>query len=107
MQQLGSDFATSPYSPLPTDEPHIRLAILAPGDFNDVVVVSLKIEAFINEDATEYEALSYAWGTELSPSKALVEGVAMPMTANLDCALCYIRQPDTHRILCVEALCIN
>ena len=55
----------------------------------------------------EYEALSYAWGTAISPCKALIDGLEMPITESLDQGLRRLRFCDQRRILWIDALCIN
>ena len=55
----------------------------------------------------EYEALSYAWGTAISPCKALVDGFELPITESLDQGLRRLRVCDKRRMLWIDALCIN
>ena len=54
-----------------------------------------------------YEALSYAWGTAISPRKALVDGFKLPITKSLHQGLRRLRLDDKPRMLWVDALCIN
>jgi len=55
----------------------------------------------------EYEALSYAWGTAISPCKALVDGFELPITESLNQGLRRLRFCDKRRMLWIDALCIN
>ncbi|RDW91801.1 hypothetical protein BP5796_01195 [Coleophoma crateriformis] len=59
-------------------------------------------------DAPSYEAVSYAWGnyTEL---KIYIDcdGRSLLMTENLNAALRRLRYPERHRILWIDAICIN
>jgi hypothetical protein len=56
---------------------------------------------------TEYAALSYVWGIQMSPQQVMVNSRTMCVTANLDCALRHLRYPQSSRVLWVDALCIN
>ena len=55
----------------------------------------------------EYEALSYAWGTTISPHKALVDKFELSITESLDHGLRRLRFGDRPRTLWIDALCIN
>jgi hypothetical protein len=55
----------------------------------------------------EYEALSYAWGTAISQSRVLVDGIDLRVTESLDQGLRRIRCKDRSRMLWIDALCIN
>ncbi|RYN54306.1 hypothetical protein AA0118_g9272 [Alternaria tenuissima] len=69
----------------------------------------------------DYEALSYVWGSpddlvsifvykdDTAHFKPLEERVMFPMKVrrNLADALCHLRLVDTHRVLWVDAVCIN
>jgi hypothetical protein len=55
----------------------------------------------------EYEALSYAWGTAISQSRVLVDGIDLRVTESLDQGLRRIRFRDRPRMLWIDALCIN
>ena len=54
-----------------------------------------------------YEALSYAWGTAISPLKVRVDGTNMSITENLDQGLRRLRFDDRPRVLWIDAICIN
>ncbi|KAF2108132.1 heterokaryon incompatibility protein-domain-containing protein, partial [Lophiotrema nucula] len=56
---------------------------------------------------TEYEALSYAWGTSLVPHKIIVDGAPFYVTSNLYSALYELRQMERDRIIWIDAVCIN
>jgi hypothetical protein len=55
----------------------------------------------------KYEALSYAWGTAISQSRVLVDGIDMRVTENLHQGLRRLRFKDRSRMLWIDALCIN
>ncbi|KAF2821313.1 HET-domain-containing protein, partial [Ophiobolus disseminans] len=97
----------SPYSHLDTQKGQIRLAVLAPGSYDDVLVIRLQTDNLFEIIAPDYEALSYVWGQDLSTQKALVNDIAVTITANLDCALRHLRYQYKHRTLWIDALCIN
>ncbi|KAF2423735.1 heterokaryon incompatibility, partial [Tothia fuscella] len=57
---------------------------------------------------TEYDALSYTWGTEDKTETILCNGVELPITANLFQALRMLRpSAKERRYLWVDAICIN
>lgn len=53
----------SPYDALNADRQEIRLLSLAPGNFEDDLVITLRTVS-LTQDKPSYHALSYAWGTE-------------------------------------------
>lgn len=95
----------SPYFPLDTSRGRIRLAIMPPGSFEDDLVIRLQVENI--SEVPPYEALSYVWGQDTSPRKALINDVEVTMTANLDCALRNIRFRRKVSRIWVDALCTN
>jgi Heterokaryon incompatibility protein (HET) len=54
-----------------------------------------------------YEALSYAWGTKLASRFILVDGKRLSVTENLFSALHHLRRKHCHRLLWVDAICID
>lgn len=96
-----------PYSPINPAEGEIRLAELAAGNYDDALVIRLHIHSLSSSKVPCYEALSYVWGKEMSPQKLLVNGKALPVTTNLDCALRHLRYQDRARLIWIDALCIN
>ena len=54
-----------------------------------------------------YEALSYAWGTAISPRKAVINGFELRITGSLDQGLRRLRLKHRPRTLWIDALCIN
>ncbi|KAF1973573.1 hypothetical protein BU23DRAFT_363585, partial [Bimuria novae-zelandiae CBS 107.79] len=83
----------------------IRLLHIYPGRFDETVNIQLQCAELSSR--LRYDALSYAWGTQTSPFQARVNVVGMWITANLDCALRYLRQGTRTRALWVDVLCIN
>lgn len=67
-------------------------------------------EESLDEVQTEYEALSYTWGTEPPSAFLIVEGATrtkMPVRPNLLGALKQLRDPERPRNLWIDAICIN
>ena len=54
-----------------------------------------------------YEALSYAWGTEVHDSPIYVEEQPRKVSVNLYQALQHLRHPSQERIMWIDALCID
>ncbi|KAF2680713.1 HET-domain-containing protein [Lentithecium fluviatile CBS 122367] len=95
----------TPYSPINSTAEETRLIKLLPGDYDDAIEVRLHTVCLSKRPT--FDALSYAWGTELSPREVLLNGVLVPVTSNLDCALRHLRLESASRMLWVDALCIN
>ncbi|KAI0022401.1 heterokaryon incompatibility protein-domain-containing protein [Xylariomycetidae sp. FL0641] len=89
---------------------HIRVMDLQPGNFDDDLYITLRIEPFDQNAPPHYEALSYAWGTTLSPKPVRVAGTpvrVIEIMGSLDEAMRYLRYSDRPRSLWIDALCIN
>jgi hypothetical protein len=99
------------YRPIDSENGEIRLVELALGQDEDPFRFTVHTQHLSqtseNDTAIEYEALSYAWGTEKCSRKVLVNGVSLPITANLDRAHRRLRYHDHARILWTDALRIN
>ena len=111
------------YKPLNQGNKSIRLLSLLPGQFDDDLDITLWECALHVDDPPEYEALSYAWGDATKSCTVFVESqeIADPfpgsptvsgrsrlaITYNLDETLRYLRYQDKHRVLWIDAVCIN
>ncbi|KAI0168881.1 heterokaryon incompatibility protein-domain-containing protein [Hypoxylon sp. FL1284] len=82
-----------------------RLMSLRSGSWKTPLQCKLIIEQF--ENAPQYQALSYAWGSRSVTRPILVNGVEMEITVNLDTALRHLRREDADILLWVDALSIN
>ncbi|PQE09703.1 ankyrin and het domain protein [Rutstroemia sp. NJR-2017a BBW] len=116
-RRLDSEFDNSrghkyKYEPLPTTK-HLRFLTLHPGRFGDKIIISLDTAEFNPQDPAVFEALSYTWGSEADPE---VVHVVCPkdghlrsirVRKNLEVALRHLRRSDRHRILWIDAICIN
>ncbi|PQE08763.1 ankyrin and het domain protein [Rutstroemia sp. NJR-2017a BVV2] len=100
------------YEPLPTTK-HLRFLTLYPGRFRDKIIISLDTAEFNPQDPAVFEALSYTWGSEADPE---VVHVMCPkdgrlrsiwVRKNLEVALRHLRRSDRHRLLWIDAICIN
>jgi hypothetical protein len=95
------------YHSLDQEKREVRLLRLAPGSYDDDILIEMWVESVSEDTRPEYHALSYVWGTSASSHKALVNGRAISITANLDCALRHLRYPHKSRVLWIDALSIN
>jgi Heterokaryon incompatibility protein (HET) len=93
------------YSPLPSGDRSIRLAVLYPGDFEDEIEFRL-VHARL-DDAPEYESLSYAWGETALTRTTKIEGRALSISLALETALRHLRTRTKDRVLWIDAICIN
>lgn len=85
-----------------------RLAVLEPADqFSDPVHLSLKRVSLAGLRRTQYEALSYVWGSITGDRRVYCDGKLLYVTSNCESALRYLRLKKRSRILWIDALCIN
>jgi hypothetical protein len=98
---------TSPYTSIDSENGETRLLELAPGKFDDTIMMRLIPCNVMADDPDPYEALSYCWGTEMTPRMAVLDGVPMSITANLDCALRHLRFTIVRRTMWVDAISMN
>ncbi|RII22538.1 hypothetical protein CUC08_Gglean013452 [Alternaria sp. MG1] len=93
------------YSSIDSENRDIRLLELCPALYDDTIQLRLRPKKA--NEKTDYEALSYTWGTTTSPREALLSGTPISVTESLDLCLRRLRYADRSRILWVDALCIN
>jgi hypothetical protein len=89
-----------------------RLIELQPGKDEDSIIVHL-LSSRLSESPS-FEALSYVWGYPdvVVPIKVVVPGsiaefIDLPITTNCYMALKRLREPDTTRMLWIDAIAIN
>lgn len=97
--------AAYPGAPLGQGEDQVRLLTVLAGLPDDPVDCVLSNHN-INEIKTA-EAVSYAWGNRTGTKAISVNGTPFHVGDNLFQALVHLRLPDTHRLLWIDALCIN
>lgn len=100
--ELIHDEAIYTYSPLPRGET-FRYMTLEPGGPKDGLRCSLRTALFTD---TNYEALSYVWGTETRDHNIICDGHLLKITKNLHDALTRLRTSEP-RTLWVDSICIN
>lgn len=61
----------------------------------------------VPEQEFTYEALSYAWGDPETSYVIKIDGLDLPVTANLHAALKRLREKRRMRLLWIDALCID
>lgn len=98
---------TYEYEPLPSPD-YIRVATILPGEFDDDIVLNLFNRPFKDESIPQFEALSYAWGSEDDQPLINIGATAkLRVTKNLEEALRYIRLTNLPRDIWIDAICIN
>ncbi|KAI9148902.1 heterokaryon incompatibility protein (HET) domain-containing protein [Paramyrothecium foliicola] len=106
MDPLDSLSELFTYTPLSTHE-SIRVVALLPGQFEDAIDCEIFHTSTNSEARPAYEALSYVWGDANDIAPIILNGSRFFVTVNLECALRYLRLPDTQRLLWIDAICIN
>ncbi|CZR54220.1 uncharacterized protein PAC_04103 [Phialocephala subalpina] len=100
------------YEPL-SDGHAIRLAVIHPGQIEDILEVSLFTVQFIVDNPPQYEALSYCWGSAQNPHAITTATPGLPdkgnlrVTQNLAVALRHLRFQDQSHTIWIDAICIN
>lgn len=97
--------AQSLYKPLDATHFQIRVLVLSAGLFESRLEGRLETITF--DDPTQYDALSYVWGTAKAAVPMSIEGHAFQISQNLDSALRHIRCSDSETRIWVDAVCIN
>jgi hypothetical protein len=92
------------YTPLPAD--HIRL-LYVPPQLNSPRTLSCKLKIFSLHERPQYEALSYAWGTEQPFEHIVCNGAKLPVTPHLLEGLRSISKAIFVQWLWIDAICIN
>ena len=96
---------TFPYRSLNTDKAEIRLLTLATGKFDDSIEITLRTWSL--DEELYFEALSYDWGSEKSPTPIHICDYPHVISSNLEIALRHLRSNEVPRVLWIDALCIN
>jgi len=98
------------YEVLPQDQgadstgPFIRYLILHAGSGDDPLECTLHT-ALMAE--SEYEAVSYVWGSDVRDQQIICDGRTLALTTNLFRVLQRVRQPDAPRSIWADLICIN
>lgn len=104
-------YETYEYKPLDDPTQQIRLLTLLPGEANSDIHVSIEVIPFLpDREVPQYIGLSYSWGSPRDLLQIIIEDgkcFALPVTKNLHLALLHLRAPSQHRILWIDAVCIN
>jgi hypothetical protein len=82
----------------------IRLLRILPGKLHDALYCELSTG---NLENSEYEALSYTWGSVYRQKRIQVNRLPFSVGANLYDALLHLRHPDRARTMWIDAVCIN
>jgi hypothetical protein len=92
------------YGPLQADE--IRILHLGPGNKSDALTGELHVSKF-DDNAIEYDALSYMWGDPAPADRIYLSGKALPIASNLTTALRHMRYIDKPLVIWIDAICID
>ncbi|KAH7386753.1 heterokaryon incompatibility protein-domain-containing protein [Phaeosphaeria sp. MPI-PUGE-AT-0046c] len=92
------------YDELPQGGDAIRFLTLHPGAGNDPLKCDLRTAPM---SETEFEAVSYVWGSDERNQEIVCEGRRLAITTNLFRVLQRVRQPDAPRDIWADLICIN
>ena len=97
------------YRQLSKDTRRIRTLTILPSADQSAIVESTLVERDLDDEETEYDALSYCWGDPEVTTPIIVNGRKMEVTTNLEDALRQLRCNNTPnpKILWADAVCIN
>ncbi|KAI4112128.1 MAG: hypothetical protein LQ339_000136 [Xanthoria mediterranea] len=104
------------YTPLNEKAGEIRLMTLLPGRFNAPVCITLETKVLSHANIPDFQALSYAWGSELDRLNIHVvagrgvQGVksaALSVTRNLFEGLKHLRQTRWSTVLWIDQICVD
>lgn len=84
----------------------IRILELQPGQFKDPIRCSFKVVSLDDYD-TDYEAMSYVWGTDQPDYEIWFSETKFPVRSNLYFALLRFRKSACVRRLWIDAICID
>jgi hypothetical protein len=90
----------------PLEEGEIRLlTIISHNEFTAV----LQLETHPRDRAPDYDAVSYAWGEDLSTKSVSCNGICLRIRTNLFKALPYLDRcrPEPRRPLWIDAICLD
>lgn len=93
------------YNNLDQSKHQVRLLRLLPGHGSKSVHCELFTISL--DEPSEFEALSYVWGSTEDPVQIILGGQIKSATKNLGSALHYLRNDEKERVLWVDAVCIN
>ncbi|KAI2626788.1 heterokaryon incompatibility protein-domain-containing protein [Hypoxylon sp. NC1633] len=97
-----------PYPVLPDDPLAIRVVVLLPStEWHSDIICMLCNTNLDRSNVDKYEALSYVWGDPSKRRPITLSGQQFQATENLEVALRNLRYRDKHRVLWIDAMCIN
>jgi len=94
------------YFPLPGSR-STRVLYIEAGAFDDEIRCQIDVIDLDDEQALEYEALSYVWGPAEPRHWLQISGVEKSVTENLATAIRWLRREDAPVLTWIDALCIN
>jgi hypothetical protein len=95
------------YSAFPQDDSRgdfIRYLTLHAGSGDDPLQCTIHTALMVN---TEYEAVSYVWGSDVRDKIIICNGQQLALTTNLFRVLQRVRHPQTPRSIWADLICIN
>jgi Heterokaryon incompatibility protein (HET) len=100
------------YLPLDPEQRQTRLLTISPGLFHEEIECRLNNVVLRSPDeeqqnALEYDAISYVWGNGQPDSEILINGSSFKVSRNVHSALQHLRLPETPRKIWIDGICID
>lgn len=97
------------YSPLSSRHDSVRLLRLLPHQDRDADIQCELFEYVLENSCGPhlYEALSYVWGDAKEQLPIFIHGNRIEVTSTLHTALVHLRNHSIHRVLWIDAICID
>ena len=109
-QQTPSQRGKYHYTPLDLGQNEVRLLVLHPAAHSadkDPVHGHLKHVYLGDEQAPDYETISYVWGDLSVKSTVMIDGCALDVPTSAEGAIRHLRHTDKERVLWLDAICID
>lgn len=107
---MGSSTGVYEYDEISHQPSSVETSLVTqyPGNFSDMIRISIKKVDLDAPKRPRFEALSYYWGSPQAFGTVYVDqGGTIPIAQNLGTALRYLRNRHRRRTLWIDALCIN
>jgi hypothetical protein len=104
---IFAETAARLFTPLHAARKEIRLLDVHPGVDDAIIQCSILYASLLEHPPLVYETVSYCWGDPKTRAVIEVDGVDLDVPATCAETLRRMRRHDKHRVLWIDAVCIN